>query len=263
MNQTSSLPIGFIDSGLGGISVLREAIKIMPSENFIYYGDSANAPYGTKPREEIRALTFRVVDILLARGVKGIAVACNTATGAAVRDLRGIYPDLPIVGIEPAIKPAVEQSHGGRILVLATPMTISQDKFRNLLARYNDNSKIIAVPCKGLMEFVEQGILEGEILDRYFDEHLLPYINEETESIVLGCTHYPFLRHHLNGYLKGRNIALIDGSLGTAKELKRRLGDRNLLLPAGEPGKVEILNSSDDPQKIILSHKLLELPDHY
>ena len=128
MNQTSSLPIGFIDSGLGGISVLREAIKIMPSENFIYYGDSANAPYGTKPREEIRALTFRVVDILLARGVKGIAVACNTATGAAVRDLRGIYPDLPIVGIEPAIKPAVEQSHGGRILVLATPMTISQDK---------------------------------------------------------------------------------------------------------------------------------------
>lgn len=263
MNQTSSLPIGFIDSGLGGISVLREAIKIMPSENFIYYGDSANAPYGTKPREEIRALTFHVVDILLSRGVKGIAVACNTATGAAVRDLRGIYPDLPIVGIEPAIKPAVEQSLGGRILVLATPMTISQDKFKNLLARYEDQAEIIAVPCKGLMEFVEQGILEGEILDRYFDEHLLPYINDETESIVLGCTHYPFLRHHLKGYLKGRNIALIDGSLGTAKELKRRLSVKNLLLPLGEPGKVEILNSSDDPQKILLSHKLLELPEHY
>lgn len=268
-NELRSLPIGFIDSGLGGISVLREALKVMPNENYIYYGDSANAPYGTKPQEEIKTLTFKVAEYLLSRGIKGLAVACNTATSAAVRDLRTTYPDLPIVGIEPALKPAVEINRGGQILVMATPMTIAQEKFQTLLKRYEDQALIEAVSCKGLMEFVEQGILEGDILEQYFNEKLLPYLSKPTDSIVLGCTHYPFLKPFLTDYLAGKNIDIIDGSLGTAKELKRRLNMKNLLLEEGDStenngesfdySRIEIINSSMDQNKIDLSWKLLKL----
>ena len=154
---TQDLPIGFVDSGLGGLSVLREAVRLMPNEDFIYFGDSANAPYGTKEQEVIRDLTFRAVDRLLKQGIKGLAVACNTATSAAVRPLRQSYPQLPIVGIEPALKPAVEAWHGGRILVMATPMTIRQNKYQRLLQEYQSQAEIVSVPCEGLMEFVEEG----------------------------------------------------------------------------------------------------------
>ena len=118
------MPIGFLDSGLGGLSVMKEAINIMPNEDYIYYGDSKNAPYGTKTAEEVKALTFSVVENLLNKGVKGIVVACNTATSAAVADLRIKYPELPIVGIEPALKPAVTSEKIGNVLIMATPMTL-------------------------------------------------------------------------------------------------------------------------------------------
>jgi len=253
-------PIGFMDSGLGGLSVLREAIALMPGEDFIYYGDSANAPYGTKPREEIRKLTFHVVEYLLERGIKGLAVACNTATSAAVRDLRGMYPDLPIVGIEPAVKPAVLQNKGGRILVLATPMTIEQQKFHHLLEQYRDKAEIVPVPCEGLMEFVERGDLDGDDVSEYFQEHLSGYLTDDTESIVLGCTHYPFLQKHLQSFLNGRDISLFDGSFGTAAELRRRLDEKGLLRKELRKGNVEIINSLNDPAKLELSRKLLDLP---
>lgn len=258
--QRIHLPIGFMDSGLGGLSVLREAMKIMPAEDFIYFGDSANAPYGTKPRDEIRRLTFEVVEYLLSRGIKGLAVACNTATGAAVRDLRNMYPELPIVGIEPAVKPAVLGSNGGRILVLATPMTIELQKFRTLLEKYKNQAEIISVPCKGLMEFVENGDLEGEDLSEYFELNIEPYLTDDTEGIVLGCTHYPFLKKHLEYFLKDRKIPLYDGSYGTAAELKRRITVAGLLRSEERMGTVEILNSLPDASKIELSHKLLNLP---
>jgi glutamate racemase len=240
-------PIGFMDSGLGGISVLREAVKLMPNEDYIYYGDSKNAPYGTKSQEEIRRLTFHVVELLLKRGIKGLVVACNTATSAAVRLLRNQYPDLPIVGIEPAIKPAVVRNKGGRILVLATPMTIKQEKFNNLLARYSGQGEIVPVPCEGLMEFVERGELEGQHLDDYLDAKIGKYLIPATESIVLGCTHYPFLKKELRHYLGDRPIELLDGSFGTVKELQRRLNEKNLLKNEATKGSVEFLNSSDDP----------------
>ena len=172
LQEKQKLPIGFMDSGLGGLSVLREAIKLMPKEDFIYYGDSLHAPYGVKPQAEIRDLTFAVVEKLLDMGIKGLAVACNTATSAAVRLLRNTYPELPIVGIEPAVKPAVTESHGGRILVMATPMTLKQEKFQNLLAKYREQADIVPVQCDGLMEFVEHGNLDGQELDDYFTEKL-------------------------------------------------------------------------------------------
>lgn len=253
-------PIGFMDSGLGGLSVLREAIKIMPYEDFIYYGDSANAPYGVKETELIRKLTFDVVDKLMNCGIKGLAVACNTATGAAVKQLRIKYPDLPIVGIEPAIKPAAVNSRGGRVLVMATPMTIKQEKFKRLLQKYEDMCEIIPIGCDGLMEFVEKGNLEGEFLAEYFHKYLTPYISDNTETIVLGCTHYPFLKPYLQKYLENSNIQIIDGSKGTSMELKRRLSQKGLLRSENPDRSIIIKNSLDKPEMIDLSWKLLSLP---
>ena len=132
------MPIGFFDSGVGGLSVLREAIKIMPNEDYIYFGDSKNAPYGTKTVDEVRELTFKAVEFLLSKGVKGIAIACNTATSAAVADLRKTYPELPLVGIEPALKPAVELNKDGDILIMATSMTLKEEKFKRLMDKYKD-----------------------------------------------------------------------------------------------------------------------------
>lgn len=255
-----NLPIGFMDSGLGGISVLKEAVKIMPNEDFIYYGDSHNAPYGTKDAEVIRKLTFSVVDKLLVQGIKALAVACNTATSAAVKQLRIDYPDLPLVGIEPAIKPAVERSNGGKIIVMATPMTIKQEKFHNLLARYDDKAEIIPIACDGLMEFVEKGNLEGEFLGKYFSQYLTPHLSEDTETIVLGCTHYPFLRPYLRQFLGERSIEIIDGSYGTARELKRRIEEKGLLITEKRERKIIFENSSPNKEMISLSEKLLNLP---
>ena len=253
-------PVGFMDSGLGGLSVLREAIRLMPSEDFIYFGDSLNAPYGTKPVEEVCRLAFDSVEYLLGRGAKAITIACNTATAAAVAKLRAAYPELIIVGIEPAIKPAVLDSHGGRILVMATPNTLKQDKFLELMGQYADQAEIVPVPCAGLMEFVERGDLEGTDLDDYFTDHLQPFLSEDTETIVLGCTHYPFLKQHLRRFLKGRDITLIDGSRGTAMELKRRLRVRGLLKEEDVKGHVEIVNSIPGEEIRATALRLLNLP---
>ena len=141
--------IGVFDSGVGGISVLRELIKVMPNENYLYFGDSEHAPYGTKTLEEVRALTIENVQALLGKGAKSIVVACNTATSAAVAVLRKMYPDLPLVGIEPAIKPAVLACPGQRVVVMATPMTLCQEKFQKLMQKYEENAQIIPLPCPG------------------------------------------------------------------------------------------------------------------
>ena len=250
--------IGVLDSGLGGLSVLREAIKIMPNENFIYYGDSRNAPYGVKSSEQVKKLTFDVVEYLLGRGIKGIMVACNTATSAAVAELRIKYPDIPIVGIEPALKPAANSSKEGKILVMATPMTLKEVKFHKLLDRYRDMREIEPVPCGGLMEYVEQGILEGEELDAYLIEKLKPFMDTKISSIVLGCTHYPFVRNAI-AKVVGQDIDIIDGSLGTSRELMRRLKEKDLLNDSRKKGTIEMINSSNKKELIDLCWKLIEM----
>ena len=250
--------IGVLDSGLGGLSVLREAIKIMPNENFIYYGDSKNAPYGVKSSEQVKKLTFDVVEYLLCRGVKGIMVACNTATSAAVAELRIKYTDIPIVGIEPALKPAANSSKEGKILVMATPMTLKEVKFHKLLDRYRDMRELEPGPCGGLMEYVEQGILEGEELDAYLREKLEPFMDTKISSIVLGCTHYPFVRSAI-AKVVGQDIDIIDGSLGTSRELMRRLKEKDLLNDSMEKGTIEMINSSNKKELIDLCWKLIEM----
>ena len=158
--STDNRPIGVLDSGLGGISVLRELVKLMPGENFIYYGDSANAPYGTRIPEEVIDLTKKDVEFLLERGAKAIVVACNTATSVAIKELRAAYEEvLPVIGIEPALKPAVKAKEHSKVVVMATPMTLSQTKFNSMMHIYEDDANIIKMPCPGLVEYIESGVL--------------------------------------------------------------------------------------------------------
>lgn len=160
-------PVAVFDSGLGGISVLRELVRTLPMENYLYFGDSLHAPYGTKTPEEVTQLSLQAAQKLLAQGAKALVVACNTATSAAIRTLRKTYPALAIVGTEPAIKPAAERHPGGRILMLATAMTVQEEKFQRLKAQYDEQAQIIPIACSGLMEYVEQGILRGPEVEGY------------------------------------------------------------------------------------------------
>jgi glutamate racemase len=248
--------IGFFDSGVGGLSVLREAIKLMPNEHFIYFGDSKNAPYGVKKVEEVRELTYKAVEFLIDKGAKAIVIACNTATSAAVSALRVSYPSIPIVGIEPAVKPAVRLHREGAIVIMATPVTLQEKKFINLMEKYKDESEIIPMPCPGLVEFIEKGNIDGEEVRKYLEEKFNIYKNGEIGSVVLGCTHYPFIKNIINEIL-GKDVPIIDGGLGTSKELKRKLEELNMLNDSSEDGNVKIYNSLEGDNIIKISNKLL------
>ena len=251
-------PIAVFDSGVGGISVLRELRKILPNEDYIYYGDSINAPYGMKTKEEVCELTIRAAEYLFAQGAKGLVVACNTATSAAVRTLREMYPDVPLVGIEPAVKPAATRKPNCRVLVMATPMTIREEKFQKLMARYEDMAEIIPLPCPGLMDFVERGDLESEDFRRYLEELLFVHRIHPVDSVVLGCTHYPFARKLIQEIL-GPDVEVYDGGEGTAREMRRRLAEADLLNDSENPGTVDFQNSLKDEKKIQLCEWLLNV----
>lgn len=251
-------PIAVFDSGVGGVSVLRELIKIMPDEDFIYFGDSKNAPYGTKDKEEVRSLTISCARQLFDQGAKGLVVACNTATSAAVRVLREMYPYIPIVGIEPAVKPAVLCMEHPRVLVMATPMTIREDKFHRLMERYEEEAEIIPLPCPGLMDFIERGDLDGEDLHKYLQDLLYSYSNNHVDAAVLGCTHYPFARKQIQQVL-GDKVRIFDGGEGTAREMRRRLEEKGLLRHEQRKGEILFENSLTDERKVDLCRRLLDL----
>lgn len=254
--MSDNRPIAVFDSGVGGISILRELIKQMPQENYIYYGDAANAPYGSKSHEEIRSATLSHVAELLRMNAKAIVVACNTATSAAIDDLRAKYPYIPIIGVEPALKPAVMYKSNSVIMVMATPATLSEVKFAALMNKYGKESKIIPLPCPQLAKIIESGILEGKILDDYLATLFAPYAHIHIDSIVLGCTHYPFVKKSiLNAF--DYSIKFFDGAYGTAKETKRRLAEKALLSTHTGIGDVEILTSANMDTFVTFAKKLL------
>ena len=256
--STDNRPIGVLDSGLGGISVLRELVKLMPGEKFIYYGDSANAPYGTRIPEEVIDLTKKDVEFLLERGAKAIVVACNTATSVAIKELRAAYEEvLPVIGIEPALKPAVKAKEHSKVVVMATPMTLSQTKFNSMMHIYEDDANIIKMPCPGLVEYIESGVLEGPVLDAYLEKQFAPYDKAEIDAVVLGCTHYPLIREVIQKHFPG--VSVYDGGFGTAKQTKRRLEERGLLSDRESGGKVEIFNSRNTEEILELSRRLLNM----
>ena len=248
MNQAQD-PIGVFDSGVGGISTLREMIRELPNERFIYFGDTANAPYGTRSTEEVTAYVRTVVGKLLERNIKALVIACNTATGAAAATLREEL-SIPVVGMEPALKPASKIRKNGSVLVLATPLTLQQEKFENLMKQYGEGA--VKVPCPGLMELVEAEDLPGA--KRYLQELFSRYPEDRVDAVVLGCTHYIFLKQMIRELLPER-IAITDGNAGTARQLRRVL-DRDGLLNREGPGSVE-LETSGREEDLALMRKLL------
>jgi len=250
-------PIGFFDSGVGGISVLKEAIKLMPEENYIYFGDSTNAPYGERNKEEIKKLTFKAVELLIAKGCKGIVIACNTATSAAINDLRKKYKNIPIIGIEPALKPAMEKNETGKVIIMATPITLREKKFIELLKKYGDNKEVELIPCAGLVDLIEDGKRDCKETEKYLADKLYGFKDSNIYAIVLGCTHYPFIENKIRNIL-GENIKIMHGGEGTARQLKRQLIQRGIKRDNSFEGKIEILNSKNE-ELIELSYKLLKL----
>ena len=255
MNR-QELPIAVIDSGVGGISVLRELIKIMPRENYIYFGDSKNAPYGSKDKAEVLAITRDNLEMLKEKGIKALVVACNTATSAAVRILREENPELVIVGIEPAIKPPAVTLDNPRVLVMATPLTLKEEKFKRLVERYSDKAEIIPLPCHRLAELIENGHIDSPELDSYIAYLLEPYREQNIDALVLGCTHYPHVREIIERHISP-SVKIFDGGEGTAREAMRRLSESDLLCPPSQIGVIEIYNSSNDQKMFELSKKLL------
>ena len=245
--------IAVFDSGVGGISVLRHLVRVMPSERYLYFGDSANAPYGTKTKEEVKALSFAAAEQLLERGIKALVVACNTATSAAIADLRAAYPELIVIGIEPALKLAADTFPGGCIGVMATPMTLREEKFARLMERFDKTCRILKLPAPGLVELIESGRADSPEADALLCNLFAPY-HVALDALVLGCTHYPFAANAIARVL-GDRVALMDGGDGTARETKRRLQEAGLLREGN--GEVIIENSKQDDQLLELSWELL------
>ncbi|MGB4589446.1 MAG: glutamate racemase [Clostridiaceae bacterium] len=249
-------PIGFFDSGVGGISVLKQTMEILPNENYIYFGDSINAPYGDKKVDEIRSLTASAVDLLLSKGCKAIVIACNTATSAAVDYIRDKYKSIPIIGIEPALKVAIDKTKSGKILVLATNRTLQEKKFHDLSKKYAKTRDIINMPLPGLVEIIEKGANYQEMSYLYLKD-ALEDVGEDLSAVVLGCTHYPFVKSSLRRIFT-ENIQIYDGSEGTARHLKEVLEEKNLLNPSAEKGTLTILNSKETQDMVDLSLMLLD-----
>jgi len=232
-------PIGVFDSGVGGISTLAALTGELPGERFIYYGDTRNAPYGTRTTEEVRGLVRQVVRTLEADEIKALVIACNTATGAAAAMLRQ-EKSYPVIAMEPALKPAEEHWQGGKILVMATPLTLRQEKFFSLMERFGAHA--VPLPCPGLMELVEREDEEGA--RAYLEALFSSWRLDGVDAVVLGCTHYVFLLPLIRRMLPER-ILITDGSRGTARQLRRVLAERDLLRAAEDGGAVEFRTSGD------------------
>lgn len=246
--------IALFDSGVGGVSVLRQLRKLMPQERFLYFGDSANAPYGSRPTEQVRELSLAVAERLIPRGIKALVVACNTATAAAIDILRQTHPDLIVVGVEPALKLAADHCPGHTVGVMATQVTLREEKFNHLAARFEKACNIVRLPAPGLVELVESGKADSPESEALLRELLMP-LQGQLDALVLGCTHYPFAIQAIRRVI-GEDIPIYDGSEGTARETRRRLEAAGLL---GEgPGEILFENSAQDAAILELCRQLLE-----
>ncbi|TWI54911.1 glutamate racemase [Pseudomonas duriflava] len=225
-------PVGVFDSGVGGLSVLREIRRELPGESFLYVADCGHIPYGEKTPEFIRERCVRVAEFFRARGAKAMVLACNTATMAAVADLRERYPDWPIVGMEPAVKPAAAATRTAVVGVLATTGTLQSARFAALLDRFASNIRVVTQPCPGLMERVEQGDLKGPETRRLLQGYVAPLLEAGCDTLILGCTHYPFLKPLLEELVPA-DISLIDTGAAVARRLSAVLKECGLAAAQG------------------------------
>ena len=225
--MSDSPSIGIFDSGVGGLSVWREVVRQLPHEDTIYLADQAHMPYGARQLAEVRELSETITRFLLDRGAKAVVVACNTASAAALHHLRRTFPEVPFVGMEPAVKPAVERTHNGVVAVIATQATFQGELFASLVERYADDVQVLTQACPGLAEAVEAGALDAPETEALLRQHLPPLIEAGVDQLVLGCTHYPFLRPAIERIV-GANVAVIDPAPAVARQTGRVLAQRGL-----------------------------------
>ena len=249
--------IGVFDSGVGGISVLRSLVAELPHEDFRFFGDSANAPYGEKTEGRVLELSRDIVERFLADGAKAIVIACNTATSVSAATLRAAHPDVPIVGIEPALKPAARALPHGTVLVMATAVTLRLEKYHELVRTWGGECEVIPVPCPGLAARIELGNLDAPDLREMIEGYVGAYAGK-VDGVVLGCTHYPFVRHIIAEVLGG-DVRFFDGGAGTARQLRARLADAGLLADRDLPGRVEFASSLDTPEELALYERFFSL----
>lgn len=221
-------PVGVFDSGLGGLSVLQHARNLLPGENFLYIADSGHAPYGERSADWIRARSLTLGQFLIDRGAKALLIACNTATAAAAQTLRECWPALPIIGMEPAVKPAAAATRSGVVGVLATTGTLASARFAALLDTFGRDIRVVTRPGTGLVEAVERGDLDTTATRTLVASHIEPLIAEGSDVIVLGCTHYPFLRTAIE-QASGPGVRVIDTGASVARQLARKLEEAGLL----------------------------------
>jgi glutamate racemase len=233
------------DSGLGGLSVAREIRRRLPAEDILYLADTAFCPYGGRPLEQIRARSVAIVGELIRRGAKTVVVACNTASGAALETLREVY-SIPIVGLEPAVKPAAERTRNGRVGVLATEATLRTERFHRLVRTYATRVEVLPKACPELVELVEVGKIEGDDVERHLAETLAPLIDREVDTVVLGCTHYPFLRTAI-GRVMGPGVEILDSGDAVARQVERVLADLGRLRSSGT-GEIVLLTTAEPPE---------------
>ncbi len=242
----ANAPIGVFDSGIGGLSVLHEIRALLPHEHLIYIADSRHMPYGSKAQPFIQARALRLTEFLCQQQAKAIVVACNTATAAAAELLRGRIT-LPVIGMEPAVKPAAAASRNGHIGVLATEGTLKSARFAALLSRFADGLTVQTQPCHGLVELVERGQEDSAAAHMLLKRYLAPLLHAGVDTIILGCTHYPFLRPLITEIV-GPDIALIDTGAAVARHLRHRLDQQGLLAPHAQQGQTAFWTSGDTAQ---------------
>ena len=251
-------PIIVIDSGLGGISVLKKLVACMPNENYLYFGDSANVPYGTRPREEIVRLATHAVRGLLSESPKAVVIACNTATAFAKAQVQALVPSLPVFGVHPTVLQA-EAAGCRRILTLATASTLSSDSYAELLAQLSVQTEVVSIPAPGIVPYVEDGLRDRDGIIAYLKETLAPVIEKPVEAVVLGCTHFPFAKDVIRAAL-GYDVRFFDAADEVAPEVMRtleRLGTRET---RAFSGSVEFRNSKNTAQMLADSWELFAQP---
>ncbi|ARC85017.1 glutamate racemase [Clostridium argentinense CDC 2741] len=256
------MKIGFFDSGIGGITVLHEALKMLPHEDYLYYADTSNVPYGPKPKNEVKKYIFDAIEFIISQEVKAIVIACNTATSIAIEDLRAKY-NIPIIGMEPAVKPAVEinKNTNKRILVTGTALTLKENKLRHLITRLNNEHIVDLLPLPGLVQFSEKFEFNEEIILSYLKEQLNKYDLNNYETIVLGCTHFSFYKNMFKKLFPS-NINIIDGNIGTVRNLERTLKEMNSLDEGN--GNITFFNSGfkiEDKTKLDKYSELFRILD--
>ncbi len=256
--SAAGAPIGVFDSGVGGLSVLRQIRAALPREDLIYVADSGHAPYGCKPPEFVEGRALAIGEFLRAQGVKALVVACNTATAAAVPALRARH-DCPVVGVEPAVKPAVEATRSGVIGVLATTGTLSSDRFASLVERFGARARVVVQPCPGLVERVEQGDWSSVATRALVERYVRPLLGEGADTLVLGCTHYPFVADLIRD-IAGPEVAVIDTGAAVSRQLARVLAQGQLLLQSSRRGEERFWTSGDSSLTAQIVARLWQRP---